>query len=144
MVYTQEFMHAADVAPGESAAFLQPDRVKPKLGNLVPVLNVDMNRFIAVARVEEEAVRTNSGHCWHRRFSSRFSSSAHNAAAGQDRCSQSLIGFQQAHCPALDRGVNRAATGFPAGRSTRLRHESDKARKGGAAPAKASRLPDSS
>src|SRR5690606_3702229 len=41
----------------EAAAFLQPHRQKPKLGNARISLDMNMRRFAGITRVEEEAVR---------------------------------------------------------------------------------------
>jgi hypothetical protein len=60
-----EFMEATDFLTRKTAALLQPDRVKPKLRNLVLSFDVRMGRFLSIAGVKEEPVGTDPQNCRH-------------------------------------------------------------------------------
>jgi hypothetical protein len=64
MLFNQ-FLKAVDFLSRESAATLQPNRVDPKLGNLVVSLNMDMRGFTSVRCIEEKPVRPNPQDCRH-------------------------------------------------------------------------------
>lgn len=50
----------------ETAARLESHGIKPELGDIIVSFDVYVNRFPAVARVEEEPLRPDSQHCGHR------------------------------------------------------------------------------
>jgi len=45
-----------DLCPAKSSAPLQPDRVKPKLGNLIITFNMNMERFILIPCIKEKTI----------------------------------------------------------------------------------------
>jgi hypothetical protein len=49
----------------KSPAVLQPDWVKPELGNLIITLNMNMLMFISITSVEEKSILANSEYRWH-------------------------------------------------------------------------------
>ena len=49
-----DFVNSTELCPTS----LQSDRIKPELGDLVLTLDVDVLRFIAIASVEEQSIRT--------------------------------------------------------------------------------------
>jgi hypothetical protein len=60
-----EFMDATDFWTRKATAFLQSDRIKPKLCDLVLPFDVHMWRFIPITGIKEESIRTNSQNCRH-------------------------------------------------------------------------------
>jgi hypothetical protein len=54
-----EFCHPAKLGRLEASAACQVDGIEPELCDPIILLDVDMGRLRAVARVEEEPVRTN-------------------------------------------------------------------------------------
>jgi len=56
MVFDQ-LLYAPQLRPGEPRTVLQPYRIEPELGPVVPTLNVDVWRFITISGVEEKPVR---------------------------------------------------------------------------------------
>jgi hypothetical protein len=56
----------AKLCPIESSAASEPHGVEPELGNALVPLDVDMRRFVTIARIEEEPVWPNPESSRHR------------------------------------------------------------------------------
>lgn len=52
-----DFVDSTELCSSKATASLQPDRIEPELSDLVLTLNVNMLRFVAIARVEEQSIR---------------------------------------------------------------------------------------
>jgi hypothetical protein len=62
---SNELCHPAKLERLKASTASQTDRIEPKLGDAIILLDVDMGRLGAIARVEEEPVRTNPEDRWH-------------------------------------------------------------------------------
>jgi hypothetical protein len=60
-----DFVDSTELCPIKATASLQPDRIEPQLGDLVLTLDVNVLRFIAIACVKEQSVRTYPEYRWH-------------------------------------------------------------------------------
>src|SRR5260370_30342296 len=61
-----ELLNAIDFAAAKSATSVQSHRIEPELSNIILPLNMHMFRFVAIASVKVEPIRSNSqygGHC---------------------------------------------------------------------------------
>jgi len=56
LIEVDESLYALQFRSRKTAAFLQPDRVNPKLGDMVLALDMHMRWFIAITCVKEEAI----------------------------------------------------------------------------------------
>lgn len=60
-----DFVDSTELRSSKATASLQPDRIEPELRDLVLTLDVNMLRFVAIARVEEQSVRAYPEYGWH-------------------------------------------------------------------------------
>jgi hypothetical protein len=56
LVRAHQFLNLTYLWPGKSTAPLQPDWIQPELSHLFLALNMDMRRFLPIARVKEKTV----------------------------------------------------------------------------------------
>lgn len=62
---SHEFMNATDFLTRNPTAFLQPDRIKPKLRHLVFTFDMNVGGLIPITRIEEEPIGTGPQNCRH-------------------------------------------------------------------------------
>jgi hypothetical protein len=64
-VVFNESLNTTNLGFAETSARLQCHRIKPELGNPIFAANVDVLRFVAVTRIKEESIWSNSQHRGH-------------------------------------------------------------------------------
>jgi len=55
-VLLDKFVQPSDLGSAKPATGMKPDRIKPEFGNLIITFNMNVRRFISIARVEEESI----------------------------------------------------------------------------------------
>ena len=65
LVFFNHFLNTRKFRPTKSAAFLQPDRIKPKFCNVVVTLDMHVHGFVAIPGVKEKPIWPVPQYCRH-------------------------------------------------------------------------------
>jgi hypothetical protein len=57
---TEDFLNASELCAAKPSIALQSDRLKPELCHFIITLDMHVRKFVTVACIKEEAVRTDS------------------------------------------------------------------------------------
>ena len=65
VAFVHQLLYSAKFGARKPATTLKANRIKPKLSDFIIALDMNVPRFVAIARVEKESVRTFSQNSWH-------------------------------------------------------------------------------